>query len=102
MGDQFQQLLVRHAQDPASVVLVSFGSEYFMSEQQLARGLELSRERFALCGWCGSSSVLAALAAGVPIVALSRGGDRRATRSGAAAEWATRTITWAAHSWSIG
>jgi hypothetical protein len=37
------------AQPPASVVLVSFGSEYFMSEQQLARmarGLELSGERF--------------------------------------------------------
>jgi hypothetical protein len=36
-------------QPPASVVLVSFGSEYFMSEQQLARmarGLELSGERF--------------------------------------------------------
>nr|ACG26485.1 anthocyanidin 3-O-glucosyltransferase [Zea mays] len=37
------------AQTPASVVLVCFGSEYFMSEQQLARmarGLELSGERF--------------------------------------------------------
>ncbi|CAD6222620.1 unnamed protein product [Miscanthus lutarioriparius] len=37
------------AQSPASVVLVSVGSEYFMSEQQLARmarGLELSGERF--------------------------------------------------------
>jgi hypothetical protein len=37
------------AQDPGSVVLVSFGSEYFMSEEQIAevaRGLELSGERF--------------------------------------------------------
>lgn len=37
------------AQDPASVVLVSFGSEYFMSERQIAemaRGLELTGERF--------------------------------------------------------
>ncbi|KAL6657380.1 hypothetical protein ACP70R_005160 [Stipagrostis hirtigluma subsp. patula] len=36
-------------QEPGSVLLVSFGSEYFMSEQQiaqLARGLELSGERF--------------------------------------------------------
>ncbi|KAJ1292380.1 hypothetical protein BS78_02G386800 [Paspalum vaginatum] len=37
------------AQDPGSVVLASFGSEYFMSERQIAqmaRGLELSGERF--------------------------------------------------------
>lgn len=37
------------AEDPGSVVLVSFGSEYFMSERQiaeLARGLELSGHRF--------------------------------------------------------
>lgn len=37
------------AQDPASVVFVSFGTEYFMSEQQMARmarGLELSGQRF--------------------------------------------------------
>jgi len=37
------------AQPPASVVLVSVGSEYFMTEEQLARmarGLELSGERF--------------------------------------------------------
>ncbi|OEL14213.1 Beta-D-glucosyl crocetin beta-1,6-glucosyltransferase [Dichanthelium oligosanthes] len=36
-------------QEPGSVVLASFGSEYFMSEQQIAqmaRGLELSGERF--------------------------------------------------------
>ncbi|KAF8656602.1 hypothetical protein HU200_060667 [Digitaria exilis] len=36
-------------QEPGSVVLVSFGSEYFMSEhqiEQMARGLELSGERF--------------------------------------------------------
>ncbi|CAN6212687.1 unnamed protein product [Urochloa humidicola] len=36
-------------QEPGSVVLASFGSEYFMSERQIAemaRGLELSGERF--------------------------------------------------------
>ncbi|XP_066344292.1 beta-D-glucosyl crocetin beta-1,6-glucosyltransferase-like [Miscanthus floridulus] len=41
-------------QPPASMVLVSVGSEYFMSEQQLARmarGLELSGERFLWVVW---------------------------------------------------
>ncbi|KAK3125993.1 hypothetical protein QOZ80_7BG0612440 [Eleusine coracana subsp. coracana] len=111
-------------QDPGSVVLVSFGTEYFMSESQmaeLARGLELSGHRFfwvlrfpkeeddndenshaarslprgfdpaqgiVIQGWapqrrvlghracgaflthCGWSSVMEAMAAGVPMVAL--------------------------------
>jgi len=111
-------------QEPGSVVLASFGSEYFMSEQQIAqmaRGLELSGAPFVWVvrfpkskspgdeergaaralprgfaparglvveGWapqrrilahgacgaflthCGWSSVLEALAAGVPMVAL--------------------------------
>ncbi|GJN10718.1 hypothetical protein PR202_ga28835 [Eleusine coracana subsp. coracana] len=113
-------------QDPGSVVLVSFGTEYFMSESQmaeLARGLELSGHRFlwvvrfpkehddeddghvaaaqsmprgfepaargmVVEGWapqrrvlghsacgaflthCGWSSVMEAMAAGVPMVAL--------------------------------